>query len=78
MTDQPRASLEFETVGELLADRMKVLGVSATQLASAAGVCTNTVLRLMRGDSNTRITNVMKVARALGLELRVEYSKPGP
>jgi DNA-binding XRE family transcriptional regulator len=58
-----------------LIERRNELGISQTQLAQAIGTQQPAISRLEKGDSNTTISTLFKVADALDLDVTLKVRK---
>jgi y4mF family transcriptional regulator len=58
-------------IGESIKSRRKELGITQPHLAELAGVSTNTLYKLERGQGNPSLEVLNKLAEVLGLELRL-------
>jgi len=66
-TDDPIAL----TLGQTIASRRKTLGVTQEDLAELAGVSVRFLSSLERGKATVRLSAVLAVLDALGLELSI-------
>lgn len=62
-------------VGQAIRDRRKELGITQPHLAEVAGVSTNTLYKLEKGQGNPTLDVLNKLAEVLGMELKVEVKK---
>ncbi|MCE7864381.1 MAG: XRE family transcriptional regulator [Bacteroidetes bacterium CHB5] len=69
--------MEFNQLGTSFRNRRKELGITQSQLAELAEVNINTVLRLERGTANPTLEVLAKIAKTLGMEIRLELKKKG-
>jgi len=69
--------MEFSQLGTSFRNRRKELGITQSQLAELAEVNINTVLRLERGTANPTLEVLAKIAKTLGMEIRLELKKKG-
>ncbi|HYV90869.1 MAG TPA: helix-turn-helix domain-containing protein [Chitinophagales bacterium] len=65
----------FKHIGESIKHRRKELKITQPHLAELAGVSTNTLYKLERGQGNPSLDVVTKVAEVLGMELKLEVKK---
>lgn len=65
----------FKHIGEAIKKRRKELKVTQPDLADLAGISTNTLYKLERGQGNPSLQVVTKVADVLGMELKLEVKK---
>ena len=63
------------TIGIAIRERRKELGVTQPHLAELAGVSTNTLYKLERGQGNPTLDVLNKVAEVLGMELKLVVKK---
>ncbi|MCC6726049.1 MAG: helix-turn-helix transcriptional regulator [Saprospiraceae bacterium] len=61
--------------GESIKGRRKELGITQPHLAELAGVSTNTLYKLERGQGNPSLEVLSKLAEVLGLELKLGVKK---
>jgi y4mF family transcriptional regulator len=62
-------------VGKAIRDRRKELGITQPHLAEVAGVSTNTLYKLEKGQGNPTLDVLNKLAEVLGMELKVDVKK---
>ena len=62
-------------LGEALRKRRKELNITQPHLAELAGVSTNTLYKLERGQGNPSLDVLNKLAEVLGMELTLEVKK---
>jgi len=62
-------------IGKTIRNRRKELGITQPHLAELAGISTNTLYKLERGQGNPSLDVINKLAEVLGLELRLEVKK---
>ena len=62
-------------VGQAIRDRRKELGITQPHLAEVAGVSTNTLYKLEKGQGNPTLDVLCKLAEVLGMELKMEVKK---
>ena len=62
-------------VGQAIRDRRKELGITQPHLAEVAGVSTNTLYKLEKGQGNPTLDVLTKLAEVLGMELKLEVKK---
>jgi y4mF family transcriptional regulator len=62
-------------VGQAIRDRRKELGITQPNLAEVAGVSTNTLYKLEKGQGNPTLDVLNKLAEVLGMELKLEVKK---
>lgn len=70
-SDTAKTALDplFVAVGERVVGLREAAGMSAQELAAAAGMDPNYLWRIERGRQNLSLRNVARLARALGLGL---------
>lgn len=66
-----RGTLDADDLGREIAARRKELGVTQDELAALAGVSTRFLSSLERGKPTARLSTVLAVLDALGLEVTV-------
>ena len=57
-------------------DRLKELGISRTELASRLGVDKSAVTQMLSSSFNPKLSTLVKLSEALGLELHLGFDKP--
>ncbi len=62
-------------VGLAIRDRRNELGITQPHLAELAGVSTNTLYKLEKGQGNPTLDVLNKLAEVLGMELKLEVKK---
>ena len=62
-------------VGQAIRYRRKELGITQPHLAEVAGVSTNTLYKLEKGQGNPTLEVLNKLAEVLGMELKLEVKK---
>jgi y4mF family transcriptional regulator len=62
-------------IGQAIRDRRKELGITQPHLAEVAGVSTNTLYKLEKGQGNPTLEVLTKLADVLGMELKLEVKK---
>jgi y4mF family transcriptional regulator len=62
-------------IGQAIRDRRKELGITQPHLAELAGISTNTLYKLEKGQGNPTLDVLTKLAHVLGLELKLEVIK---
>ena len=60
------------TIGKSVKNRRKELGITQPHLAELAKVSTNTLYKLERGQGNPSLNVLNKLAKVLGMELKLE------
>ena len=65
-----------ESLGELLRQRRRVLGVKQVELAELAGCSTRFVHAAEAGKETLRLDKLLQLLDVLGLRLRVEPGRP--
>ncbi len=64
-------------VGKQIKERRDTLGITQPDLAEMAGISVNTLYKIETGQANPSLKVVNKIARVLGLELRLATRKLG-
>ena len=62
-------------IGLSIRGRRKELGITQPHLAEVAGVSTNTLYKLEKGQGNPTLDVLNKLAEVLGMELKLEVKK---
>ncbi len=62
-------------LGETIKNRRKELRITQPHLAELAGVSTNTVYKLERGQANPSLEALNKLAEVLGMELTLNVKR---
>lgn len=62
-------------LGELIKNRRKELSITQPHLAELAGISTNTLYKLERGQGNPSVEVIGKLAEVLGMELKLVIKK---
>ena len=62
-------------IGLGIRDRRKELRITQPHLAEVAGVSTNTLYKLEKGQGNPTLDVLNKLADVLGMELKLEVKK---
>ena len=62
-------------IGFGIRDRRKELRITQPHLAEVAGVSTNTLYKLEKGQGNPTLDVLNKLADVLGMELKLEVKK---
>jgi y4mF family transcriptional regulator len=62
-------------LGETIKRRRKELGITQPHLAELAGISTNTLYKLERGQSNPSLEVLNKLVEVLGMEIKLEVIK---
>jgi y4mF family transcriptional regulator len=67
--------MSYNLVGQAIRDRRKELGITQPHLAEVAGISTNTLYKLEKGQGNPTLDVLTKLAEVLGMELKLEVKK---
>jgi y4mF family transcriptional regulator len=62
-------------IGQTIKQRRKELGITQADLAELADISKNTLYKLERGQLNPSLDILTKLARVLGMELKLEVKK---
>ncbi|MBK8703496.1 MAG: helix-turn-helix transcriptional regulator [Saprospiraceae bacterium] len=62
-------------LGETIRKRRKELSITQPHLAELAGISTNTLYKLERGQGNPSLEVLNKVAEVLGMELSLKVKR---
>ena len=60
------------TLGKVIKERRKSLGITQSQLAELSETSVNTIYMLERGRTNPTLEVLTKIAEVLGMELKLE------
>jgi y4mF family transcriptional regulator len=63
--------MSIQQLGEAIKSRRKELGVTQPHLAELAGVSTNTLYKIERGQANPSLEVLGKLAEVLGMEIKL-------
>jgi y4mF family transcriptional regulator len=63
------------SIGIAVRNRRKELGITQPHLAELAGVSTNTLYKLEKGQGNPTLEILNKLAEVLGMELKLVVKK---
>lgn len=58
-----------QQIGEAIKNRRKELGITQPHLAELAGVSTNSLYKIERGQANPTLETLLQLAEVLGMEL---------
>jgi transcriptional regulator with XRE-family HTH domain len=72
---QNHTIMGLTSLGKVIRERRKSLGITQPHLAQLAGVNVNTLYKLEKGISNPTIEVLEKIAEVLGMEVRLEVKK---
>ena len=59
------------TLGEILHTARRRMGKTQNEIAKAAGVHRNTIIAIEHGDLHVRISSIIAVCNALGVEIGI-------
>ncbi len=60
---------KMKRIGIQIKERRKVLEITQTELADLAGISTNTVVAVERGQGDPKISTYLSICEVLGLEM---------
>jgi len=60
-----------ESIGRIIRERRKKLGINQQTLADLAGVGINTLLAIERGEGNPQLSTLLAIIETLGLQLDI-------
>ena len=63
-------------IGNQIKERRKVLRITQPDLAEMAEISINTLYKIERGQANPTIQIMNKIAKILGMEIKIEVKKP--
>ena len=64
-----------DSIGKTIRQRRNALKITQPNLASLAKISVNTLYKIERGEANSTIDILEKIADVLGLELKLEVKK---
>lgn len=67
--------MNLPEIGEEIRKRRNMLKITQPHLAEMAGISESTLLRIEKGQVNSTIGVVIKLADILGLEIKLEVKK---
>ena len=67
--------MSVNTIGKTIRHRRKELRITQPHLAEIAGVSTNTLYKIERGQGNPTLEVLLKLADVLGMELNLVVRK---
>lgn len=62
----------MKRIGSQIKERRKVLNITQTELADLAGISTNTVVAVERGQGDPKISTYLSICEVLGLEMEMK------
>ena len=62
-------------VGEVIRNQRKSLGITQPHLAELAGISTNTLYKIERGQANPTLDVLHKLLEVLGMEIRLDVKR---
>lgn len=68
---QNHTIMSVSTIATSIKNRRKELGITQPHLAELAGISTNTLYKLERGQGNPSLNVLEKLALVLGMDLRL-------
>ncbi len=63
-------------IGIQIKERRKVLRITQPDLAEMAEISLNTLYKIERGQANPTIQIMNKIAKILGMEIKIEVKQP--
>ncbi len=67
--------MEISSLGKVIMERRKDLGITQARLAELADVNINTLYKLERGQTNPTLEVLVRIADILGMELKLEVKR---
>lgn len=64
-----------EVFGRIIKERRKELRITQPHLAELAGISTNTLYKIERGQANPSLDVLNRLAEVLGMEISLEIKK---
>lgn len=68
-------NMEQESIGKMIRERRKKLGINQQTLADLAGVGINTLLAIERGEGNPQLSTLLSILDTLGLQLDIHLKR---
>lgn len=63
------------SIGEIIKNRRRQLGITQPHLAELAKISTNTLYKIETGQGNPSLETLNKIGAVLGMELKFEIKK---
>ena len=63
--------MDQKEIGGVIKERRKELGINQQTLADLAGVATNTIVAIERGEGNPQVTTLLAVLDTVGLQIDI-------
>ena len=67
--------MEISSLGKVIMERRKDLGITQARLAELADDNINTLYKLERGQTNPTLEVLVRIADILGMELKLEVKR---
>ena len=67
--------MDFKTLGKIIKERRKVLGVGQKDLCEMSGISQHTLSAIENGNGNPAMETVLKIAGILGLEMEFKTGR---
>lgn len=64
-----------QQIGESIKNRRKELGITQPHLAELAGVSTNSLYKIERGQANPTLETLLQLAEVLGMEFKLQVKQ---
>ena len=65
--------MDTKSIGTIIKERRKHLGVNQQTLADLAGVGMNTLVAIERGDGNPQLSTLLAILDTLGLQMDLNF-----
>ena len=66
-------NMDTKSIGTIIKERRKHLGVNQQTLADLAGVGMNTLVAIERGDGNPQLSTLLAILDTLGLQMDLNF-----
>lgn len=68
--------MSYLEIGKRIKERRKALRITQPALAELSGISVNTLYKIERGQANPTLKVLNKLAKVLGMELKLEVKNP--
>ncbi len=68
--------MSYLEIGKRIKERRKALRITQPDLAELSGISVNTLYKIERGQANPTLKVLNKLAKVLGMELKLEVKNP--
>lgn len=67
--------LLISSIGKQIKERRAILDITQKDLSELAGISSNTLYKIERGQANPSLGVLIKIAEVLGMELKMEVKQ---